>query len=166
MPFIDVGGKKLFYARVDAETNPKSSSPVLVFIHGLGSSHAFYIPVMHGLATSGYTSVALDVYGKRPVTLLREGDAKYCLGSGQSVLIPGVEPPTFDTIASDVEGLLKGLNIPSDNAVAVGHSMGGIVVPMLASKCRLRGAILIGPVLPKPALADIFNARIETVKKG
>jgi hypothetical protein len=44
--------------------------------------------------------------------------------------------------------------------------MGGIIVPMLASKCRLRGAVLIGPVLPKPALAHIFNARIETVKKG
>ncbi|CZS81806.1 unnamed protein product [Fusarium graminearum] len=148
MPFLDVRGKKLFYARVDAETEPKTSDPVLVFIHGLGSSHSFYIPVMHSLAAAGYSSVALDVYG-----------------SGQSELSPGVEAPTFETIASDVEELLKGLKIPSENVVAAGHSMGGIIVPILASKCRLRGAVLIGPVLPKPAMADIFNARIETVKK-
>lgn len=64
MPFLDVRGKKLFYARVDAETEPKTSDPVLVFIHGLGSSHSFYIPVMHSLAAAGYSSVALDVYGK------------------------------------------------------------------------------------------------------
>ncbi|CAF3504127.1 unnamed protein product [Fusarium graminearum] len=148
MPFLDVRGKKLFYARVDAETEPKTSDPVLVFIHGLGSSHSFYIPVMHSLAAAGYSSVALDVYG-----------------SGQSELSPGVEAPTFETIASDVEELLKGLKIPSENVVVAGHSMGGIIVPILASKCRLRGAVLIGPVLPKPAMADIFNARIETVKK-
>jgi alpha-beta hydrolase superfamily lysophospholipase len=66
MPLLDVKGKKLFYARVDAETEPKTSSPVLVFIHGLGSSHSFYIPVMHGLAASGYSSIALDVYGEKP----------------------------------------------------------------------------------------------------
>jgi len=66
----------------------------------------------------------------------------------------------------DIIGLLQGLDIPSDNIVAVGHSMGGIVVPMLASICRLQGAVLLGPVLPRAALADIFNARIETVKKG
>ncbi|GKU20773.1 unnamed protein product [Fusarium langsethiae] len=148
MPFLNVNGKKLFYARVDAGTEHKTSGPVLVFVHGLGSSHSFYIPVMHSLATAGYSSVALDVYG-----------------SGQSELSSGVEAPTFETIASDVEELLKGLSIPSENVVAAGHSMGGIIVPMLASKCRLRGAILIGPVLPKPALADIFNARIEAVKK-
>ena len=66
----------------------------------------------------------------------------------------------------DILGLLQGLEIPSDSIVAVGHSMGGIVVPMLASKCSLHGAVLLGPVLPRAALADIFNARIETVKKG
>lgn len=77
-----------------------------------------------------------------------------------------VEDPTFDTIASDVKALLEGLSIRLENAVAVGHSMGGIIVPKLALKCNLRGSVLIGPVLPKPAMAEIFNTRIETVKKG
>ncbi|KAF5255969.1 hypothetical protein FOXYS1_13585 [Fusarium oxysporum] len=147
MPFIKVQNKKLFYAQVDAETVSKDG-PVLVFIHGLGSSHSFYIPVMNQLATAGYSSIALDVYG-----------------SGLSVLSEGVEDPTFDTIASDVKALLEGLSIPPENAVAVGHSMGGIIVPKLALKCSLRGAVLIGPVLPKPAMAEIFNTRIGTVKK-
>ncbi|RGP64025.1 hypothetical protein FLONG3_9724 [Fusarium longipes] len=166
MPFHNVNGKKLFYARVDAETEPKTASPVLVFIHGLGSSHSFYIPVMHDLAASGYSSVALDVYGKKLRYLTSQrANVEQCLGSGQSELSLGVEAPTFETIASDVKELLRLLDIPSDNVVAVGHSMGGIIVPMLASKCCLRGAVLIGPVLPKSGLADIFNARVETVKK-
>ncbi|KAJ4245010.1 hypothetical protein NW762_014216 [Fusarium torreyae] len=148
MPFLDVENKRLFYARVDAETTSKVPGPVLVFIHGLGSSHSFYMPVMGQLAAAGYSSVALDVYG-----------------SGLSELSPGIESPTFDTIACDVEGLLTGLNIRPEDAVAVGHSMGGVVVPKLASKCSLRGAVLIGPVLPKAALADVFNTRIETVRK-
>ncbi|KAG7002985.1 Filamentous growth regulator 27 [Fusarium oxysporum f. sp. conglutinans] len=147
MPFIKVQNKKLFYAQVDAETASKDGS-VLVFIHGLGSSHSFYIPVMNQLATAGYSSIALDVYG-----------------SGLSVLSEGIEDPTFDTIASDVKALLEGLSIRPENAVAVGHSMGGIIVPKLALKCSLRGAVLIGPVLPKPAMAEIFNTRIRTVKK-
>ncbi|KAF5597112.1 transcriptional activator Mut3p [Fusarium pseudocircinatum] len=147
MPFIKVQNKTLFYAQVDAETASKDG-PVLVFIHGLGSSHSFYIPVMNQLATAGYSSIALDVYG-----------------SGLSVLSEGVEDPTFDTIASDVKALLEGLSIRPENAVAVGHSMGGIIVPKLALKCNLRGSVLIGPVLPKPAMAEIFNTRIETVKK-
>jgi len=63
MPFIKVQNKKLFYAQVDAETASKDGS-VLVFIHGLGSSHSFYIPVMNQLATAGYSSIALDVYGQ------------------------------------------------------------------------------------------------------
>ncbi|KAI1061060.1 hypothetical protein LB507_010102 [Fusarium sp. FIESC RH6] len=129
MPFLEVRGKKLFYARVDGKGQPNGPNPVL-------------------LAESGYTSVALDVYG-----------------SAQSQLVSGVEAPTFETIVEDILGLLQGLEIPSDSIVAVGHSMGGIVVPMLASKCSLQGAVLLGPVLPRAALADIFNARIETVKK-
>ncbi|RBA22165.1 hypothetical protein FPRO05_00512 [Fusarium proliferatum] len=121
MPFIKVQNKTLFYAQVDAETASKDD-PVLVFIHGLGSSHSFYIPVMNQLATAGYSSIALDVYG-----------------SGLSALSEAVGDPTFDTIASDVKALLEGLSIRLENAVAVGHSMGGIIVPKLALKCNLRG---------------------------
>ncbi|KAF5024570.1 hypothetical protein F66182_3333 [Fusarium sp. NRRL 66182] len=149
MPFVHVENKKLFYTRVDPRHETKTSGLTLVFVHGLGSSHSFYVPVMSQLATAGYSSIALDVYG-----------------SGLSELSPGIEAPTFDSIASDVEGLLKELGIKPENTVAAGHSMGGIVVSILASRCSLAGAVLIGPVLPNPALAGIFNTRIETVKNG
>ncbi|KAM6511460.1 Hydrolase-4 domain-containing protein [Fusarium falciforme] len=145
MPYLDIEKKRLFYTQVEAES-PRAGSPVLVFIHGLGSSHSFYTPVMGHLAAAGYPSVAFDVYG-----------------SGLSELMPGTEDPTFDSIAQDVESLISKLNIPIENVVAVGHSMGGIVVAKLASRNKLRGAGLIGPVLPKPAMAGIFNSRVETV---
>ncbi|KAJ4328650.1 hypothetical protein N0V84_000840 [Fusarium piperis] len=147
MPYLDIGKRRLFYTQVEAES-PQAGSPVLVFIHGLGSSHSFYTPVMGHLAVTGYSSVAFDIYG-----------------SGLSELVPGTDDPTFDSIAQDAESLVAKLSIPIENVVAVGHSMGGIVVAKLASRNNLRGAALIGPVLPKPAMADIFSARIETVRQ-
>lgn len=80
-------------------------------------------------------------------------------------MVPGIDDPTFDSITHDIEGLVSKLSIPIENVVAVGHSMGGIVVAKLASRNNLRGAVLIGPVLPKPAMAAIFSARIETVRQ-
>ncbi|KAF5011057.1 hypothetical protein FDECE_2796 [Fusarium decemcellulare] len=148
MPHIKLPDKTLFYTRTEPESPPASSHPVLLFIHGLGSSHSFYTPVMRHLATAGYSSIAFDVYG-----------------SGLSELSSGTEAPTFSSIARDAENLLSELSIPKENVVAVGHSMGGIVVAKLAASCNLRGAGLIGPVLPKPGLADIFSARIKTVKE-
>ncbi|KAF4982271.1 hypothetical protein FZEAL_2057 [Fusarium zealandicum] len=147
MPFLDLGDKTLFYSRVDPES-PRDPSPVLVFIHGLGSSHSFYTSVMSQLADTGYSSIALDVHG-----------------SGLSELSSKADAPSFASIAEDVANLLSKLDIPIDNVVAVGHSMGGIIVPLLAAKHSLRGAFLIGPVLPKPGLADIFSSRVETVKQ-
>jgi len=50
----------------------------------------------------------------------------------------------------------------------VGHSMGGIVASYIAAEYpdRVKGVVLIGPVNPDPALASVFEKRIEVVKKG
>lgn len=64
MPFFQSGEKRLFYHRVDAGAAQKAAAPTLVFIHGLGSSHAFYGSVMNQLAGAGYSSAALDVHGR------------------------------------------------------------------------------------------------------
>ena len=63
----------------------------------------------------------------------------------------------------DILGALK-----VEKAVLVGHSMGGVVVPHLAStrKDKFVAAILIGPVLPTPDNAKTFGARIQAVEKG
>jgi pimeloyl-ACP methyl ester carboxylesterase len=78
MPFLEIESKRLFYARVDAETGSHTSGPVLVFIHGLGSSHSFYIPVMNQLAIAGYSSIALDVYGQLHVVRGRQYSELKC----------------------------------------------------------------------------------------
>ncbi|KAF7552341.1 hypothetical protein G7Z17_g4377 [Cylindrodendrum hubeiense] len=147
MPFLDVGGKPLFIARADPASEQKKST--FVFIHGLGSSHCFYTPLMSQLASNGFTCIAFDT-----------------VGSGLSELRPSYETTSIQSIARDVEGIIEHSGTSPEDVVVVGHSMGAIVVSELAAKLKLRAAILIGPVLPKPALAQIFTARIETVKRA
>ena len=55
-----------------------------------------------------------------------------------------------------------------EKVVMVGHSMGGIVASYLAAEYpdRVKGVVLLGPVNPMPALAEVFGTRIEVVKKG
>ncbi len=46
--------------------------------------------------------------------------------------------------------------------------MGGIIASYIAAEHpdRVKGVVLIGPVDPAPAMADVFSKRIEVVKKG
>ena len=46
--------------------------------------------------------------------------------------------------------------------------MGGILASYIAAEYpdRVKGIVLIGPVQPAPAVADVFEKRIEVVKKG
>jgi pimeloyl-ACP methyl ester carboxylesterase len=81
-------------------------------------------------------------------------------------LLPDQKPVSIKSITQDVEDIAQQLSIKSENLIVVGHSMGAIVVSELAIKLNLKGAVLIGPVLPKPAMGQIFNARIETVKQS
>lgn len=81
-------------------------------------------------------------------------------------MLAGQEPASIKSIAEAVEDMAQQLSIPLRQLIVVGHSMGAIVVSELAIKLPLKGAVLIGPVMPKPALGEIFNARIETVKQS
>lgn len=83
-----------------------------------------------------------------------------------SELAPGSAGPTFESIGKDVESLLAHLKLAPEQVIVGGHSMGGIVVSNLAAQHSLKGAVLIGPVLPKPALGEIFTARIAKVREG
>lgn len=73
---------------------------------------------------------------------------------------------SIKSIAQDAVQVLRKLSIEAKSVVLVGHSMGGIVAAEVAAQCELLGVVLVGPVLPKPALADVFNARIRTVTDG
>lgn len=151
MSFLSIKGRKLFVVHTKAQQNVQSttSPTTFLFIHGLGSSHSFYSPVMESLAASGYSSIAFDTYG-----------------SGLSQLSQDGEAPSIKSIAQDAKEILESLEIPTDQVIAVGHSMGGITVPELCVENKFKAAVLIGPVLPRPSLADIFTKRIETVSKG
>lgn len=73
---------------------------------------------------------------------------------------------SIKSIAQDAREIMKQLCLPEEKTVAVGHSMGGIVVAELAQLCKLYAVVMVGPVLPKEALGGVFNARVETVSKG
>jgi pimeloyl-ACP methyl ester carboxylesterase len=73
---------------------------------------------------------------------------------------------SIKSIAEDAKEIMKQLEIPAEKTIAVGHSMGGIVVAELAQLSSLHAVVMVGPVLPKEALGGVFNARVEIVSKG
>ena len=87
------------------------------------------------------------------------------LGSGQSKFKG--EEQTLESMAADVEGLIKHFKLNHSRTVLVGHSMGGMVACKVASRLTdLGGIALLGPVHPSPALGDVFTQRIKTVMQS
>ncbi|KAI9896913.1 hypothetical protein N3K66_007935 [Trichothecium roseum] len=142
MPFLDVEGLNLYYRWSPAQ----GSRPVLVLIHGLGSSHAYYAPLVPLLNQRGYSCLAIDTPG-----------------SGLSNHDGRDRSPAH--IASVFKALLLRL-APDQDKVLVGHSMGSMIACELARHVRAAGVVLIGPVHPTTALANVFNARIKVVEES
>lgn len=59
MPFKDINGKKIFYSWKPASR----AGLTLLLIHGLGSSHSFWAPIIPGLVEAGFSCLAFDVPG-------------------------------------------------------------------------------------------------------
>lgn len=70
------------------------------------------------------------------------------------------------SMAEDVEALIRELGLESSRTILVGHSMGGMVACDVASRVKLLGIVLLGPVHPTPAMGDVFTQRIENVIKS
>ncbi|TKA72237.1 hypothetical protein B0A49_05985 [Cryomyces minteri] len=141
MPLLRVGYKLLHY------TDAQPSGPVretLVLTHGLGSSQDFYGPIVPQLTAQSFRCIAFDTTGaaRSPYTCVEQSVA---------------------SLAADALAVLDALEVRK--AVVVGHSMGGIVAAHLAAtaSARIVAAVLIGPVLPSPAVADVFEKRIRVV---
>lgn len=104
--------------------------PALVFLHYYGGSSRTWTPVIEALPAETHT-IALDLRGW-----------------GQS------EKPqdgyTLTSLADDVEALIEGKGLK--DFVLVGHSMGGKVAQLLASRnpAGLRGLVLVAPATPTP----------------
>ncbi|KYK54105.1 alpha/beta hydrolase fold family protein [Drechmeria coniospora] len=144
MPLLKVQGHDLFYSLTPAEADSTPKNVTILFIHGLGSSHSYYASMTPSLAQQGYACLAFDTPGSA-LSAHRGED---------------VDAETIAAIAGD---LLSALKLDSKRIVAVGHSMGAIVVSELALRFDLLGAVMIGPVNPSDAL---FDARIEMVQSG
>lgn len=73
------------------------------------------------------------------------------------------EKVTLDGLAEDVVALMDSLKI--QNAVVAGHSMGGTMTCIIASKFpeRVLGIVPVGPVNPGSVKPEVFSSRIETV---
>lgn len=147
MPYATVNSHPIHY--FDSNTlhqAPENGAPPIVMIHGLGSSQNYWMPVISQLA-SKYRCVALDSYGA--------GRSK---SKGERV--------TLEALAEDVVGLMDSLGIKK--AVIAGHSMGGTITCIVASKHpeRVAGIVPVGPVNPGTAKPEMFSSRIETVLKG
>lgn len=63
MPFAEVNGKNIFYAHRAPAAETASLGITVLMIHGLGSSHSFYLPLIPRLLDAGFSCLAYDTYG-------------------------------------------------------------------------------------------------------
>lgn len=113
-------------------------APVLLFVHGLGCDASFW--------DEAWTSADLERYSLLAVDLPGFGAA------------PPVRPFTFDMVVERLARLVDALHGP---VVAVGHSMGGTLVGLLAEvRPGLRGIVLVDAnLLPVEAAVSAAGAR-------
>lgn len=134
---------KTFYTYL----NPDAAK-VIVFFHGLGSSHSYYYLIASVLSTK-YGCLLLDNPGAGKSEL-----------EGESVSIK--------EIGSNALQIIEELGIADKKFVLVGHSMSGMVVNYLAAdtshEIDITACVLISPVHPVPGMKPVFEQRIETIK--
>lgn len=120
MPLIELNGLKLYY-KIEGSSNP--AAPVVLFLHGLGSSSADWALQSHFFSPN-YRVLLVDLRG--------HGRSRH----------PGGRL-TIELMADDVAALLARLEINS--AHVVGLSLGGCVAQTLALRypARVRSLILV-----------------------
>lgn len=133
----------------DVNPSPANVSDTVVFVHGLGSSQNFYIPLTYTLKKENRRFILLDLPG-----------------AARSPLPIG-EAPTVQSLAAILLELLEHLEVVQ-NVTVVGHSMGCLVALHVAHLApeKITGLVLLGPVYPSAGLAEVFEKRISAVKKG
>lgn len=143
MPFLTLGGKRVFYTDYKPEATAKET---FIFHHGLGSSQNYYVPIVPALQAHGIRCIVFDTTGagRSPYTQIEQ---------------------SISTLAADVIGILDALEVPK--AVLVGHSMGGIVAAHAAANYgeRVLASVWIGPVYTSSAVAELFEKRIRLVEE-
>ena len=150
MPFAHLNNHTIHYTDIPPDPSTPSTtttaSKTLLFIHGLGSTQNYFLPLTPHL--SQHRLIIFDNYGA--------GRSSYTHNTETSIPL----------IARDALSLLDHLSIPQ--AIAIGYSMGGMLPTYLAasSPSRITGAICIGPVHPSASVSAVFAQRIPTVRAG
>ena len=146
MPYATIKARQIHYFDSKVLHHATNDRPAIFMIHGLGSSQNYWMPVISRLS-SKFRCIALDSYGA--------GRSK---SEGEQL--------GLDEMADDVVGLMEVLSI--QKAVIAGHSMGGTMACIIASKHpgHVAGVVPVGPVNPGSVKPEMFTGRIETVLKG
>jgi pimeloyl-ACP methyl ester carboxylesterase len=121
----ETNGIRIHYLRTGG------AKPPVVLLHGLTGSGACWSPLARALERH-FDVVMPDARGH----------------GGSSAPNDGYR---YDDLASDVVGLVRGLDLA--RPVLVGHSMGGMTAAVVASRAPgiLRGTILVDPTFLEPA---------------
>lgn len=72
----------------------------------------------------------------------------------------------MDATCGAVLALIALLELDAKRIIVVGHSLGAIVASEVSLHLGLLGTVLIGPVNPSAALAEVFTARLQLLEKG
>ncbi|OAL22339.1 hypothetical protein AYO22_07383 [Fonsecaea multimorphosa] len=121
MPFIaTVNNHTLHYTDIKASPgHANSCAPVILMIHGLGSTQNCFIPLLPWLAA--FRCILFDLYG-----------------SGRSGFDLEPQPePSVACLSADAFDLLDKLGV-QQQAILVAHSMGGIIASHMASTSPTR----------------------------
>jgi pimeloyl-ACP methyl ester carboxylesterase len=146
MPYATINDHQINYFDSSVLHQAQNEQFPILMIHGLGSSQNYWMPVISQISPT-FRCIALDSYGA--------GRSK---SKGEKL--------TLDGLAEDAVGLMDSLGF--QKLVVAGHSMGGTMACIIASKHpdRVLGFVPVGPVNPSSVKPEMFSSRIETVLKG
>ena len=123
----------------------KRQNPAVVLLNGWGGSINSFLGVGKVLAGFGFFVVIVDF-----------------MGFGESK--EPKEPKSIYSYASDVENLIKDLGLK--DVSVVGHSFGGRVGVVLASKCKIKKLVLVDSAGIKPRRGLLYYLRVKKYKNN
>jgi pimeloyl-ACP methyl ester carboxylesterase len=127
---VTIGGLSAIVTAPSTETGPP-----LLFVHGYFGIAIAFERMMERLTASGHRCVAIDLRGRGDSALpsLRTGE------------VASLGKVSIHDYADDVDRVARLLG----NPIIVGHSMGGLVAQIAATRGVARGLVLLSPAPPR-----------------